>query len=43
MDESINVVFGNSFSDPLSTIDVNILVREVPARVFRYPPWSREV
>lgn len=37
MNETVNVVLGNSVGDALDTIDVDILVGEVPGRVSGYP------
>jgi len=30
MDEPVDIVFGNGLGDPLGSLDVDILVREVP-------------
>lgn len=30
MDEAVNIIFGDSFGDALSTLDMDVLEREVP-------------
>lgn len=42
MDESVNVVFGNSLSNSLSPLDMNVLKGKISVKIIRNEPADWE-